>query len=68
MDALRTWREAANLSVPEAASKIGVERATWWRWENGIRPIGVPSLPVIESLTGIPREELRPDIFERKAS
>lgn len=67
MGTLKAWREAKGLSIPEAASQLGVERATWWRWENDERPVGLPSIAAVESLTGIPREKLRPDIY-RKAS
>lgn len=63
METLKTWREAQNLSIPEAAALGGVERATWWRWESGVRRIGLSSIPRLEEVTGIPRRDLRPDIF-----
>jgi hypothetical protein len=63
METLKTWREAQNLSIPEAATLGGVERATWWRWESGVRRIGLSSVPRIEEITGISRRDLRPDIF-----
>jgi len=62
METLKAWREAENKSVPEAATDVGVKRATWWRWENGIRPIGIDSVDRVSAVTGIPASKLRPDI------
>jgi transcriptional regulator with XRE-family HTH domain len=63
MDKLREWREGKGYSIPQAATEAGTTRETWWRWENGVRQVGLSSLPKISELTGIPRGELRPDIF-----
>lgn len=60
---LKNWREAENLTIPQAAEKIGAARATWWRWEKGTRLIGLSSLATVERVTGIKRARLRPDIF-----
>lgn len=65
MDMLQEWREREKLSIPAAAKRVGVSRETWWRWENNQRAIGLPSIPAIERETGIPREQIRPDIYER---
>lgn len=62
MKVLRNWREAEKLTVPQAAKRVGVERATWWRWENNIRPVGVDSLARVTSETGIEAAVLRPDL------
>ena len=35
--ALREAREAAGLTVAEAAAELGVERTTMYRWEQGTR-------------------------------
>ena len=35
--ALREAREAAGLTVAEAAAELGVERTTLYRWEQGTR-------------------------------
>lgn len=67
MDTLKTWREANDLTIPEAAVKVGSARATWWRWENGVRPVGIDSLKRVSSVTGIPASELRPDLVEKMA-
>ena len=31
---LRTWRMKHNRTVDEASAMFGVDRTTWWRWEN----------------------------------
>lgn len=62
METLTAWRERHNLTVAEAAKKAGVTRATWWRWEQGVRAVGADSLLKIERITGISRHELRPDL------
>lgn len=65
MDTLKAWRDANGLTIPEAATRVGVERATWWRWENGIRPVGIDSVKRVASVTGIPANELRPDLVDK---
>lgn len=44
------------------AKIIGINHAAVCRW----KVIPVHRLLDVEQITGIPREELRPDIFERK--
>jgi len=65
MNALKKWREAQDLSIPAAAARARVGRATWWRWESGDRPIGIDKLSGIAGLTGIPASELRPDLAKK---
>jgi transcriptional regulator with XRE-family HTH domain len=68
METLKKWREAEKLTVPQAAERVGVKRATWWRWENGVRPIGLDSLERVAAETGVPAAVLRPDLeFVRAA-
>jgi transcriptional regulator with XRE-family HTH domain len=67
METLSNWRKRANMSIPEAAAAVGVERATWWRWENGVRPVGIDSLQRVAEVTGIPAASLRPDIASKLA-
>ncbi|MCR4331464.1 MAG: helix-turn-helix domain-containing protein [Sulfuricaulis sp.] len=67
METLKAWREAEHLSVPEAAARVGVERATWWRWEAGVRPVGLESLQRVAIVTGIPASDLRPDVAAKMA-
>lgn len=62
--ALKTWREANELKVDEAAARAGVTAAMWSRWENLVRPIPAERAVDIERRTGIPRQLLRPDLYE----
>jgi DNA-binding transcriptional regulator YdaS (Cro superfamily) len=50
--------------ISELAAKLGLHRATVWGWKE------VPPRHVInvEKVTGIPREELRPDLYPATAS
>ena len=65
MDALREWR----LSLPdnqtlEAAGKLlGISAVQMHRYETGQRKVPPTRAAEFEEITGIPREELRPDVF-----
>ena len=65
MDALRNWR----LSLPdnqtlEAAGKLlGISAVQMHRYETGERRVPPTRVVEIESITGIPRTILRPDVF-----
>lgn len=58
---LTNYRKAKGQTIDALAETLGVDRTTIWRWETGRVP--VERLAEIESATGIPRHELRPDIF-----
>ncbi|GAN55223.1 hypothetical protein Tasa_041_018 [Tanticharoenia sakaeratensis NBRC 103193] len=65
-NALMLIRDARRLngkSLQEVSSEAGVHFTTWAKWERG----RVPAVRVldVERITGIPREELRPDLFAR---
>jgi DNA-binding transcriptional regulator YdaS (Cro superfamily) len=53
-----------DLTLDATAKLFGVDRTTVLRWEKGEVPIPVKRLSIIEAITGIPREKLRPDFFE----
>lgn len=58
------------LTLDATAELFKVNRTTILRWEDGRVPLPVKRLAEIEEVTGIPREQLRPDIFggsKRKA-
>ena len=59
---LTLYRNELGLSVEALAERLGVERTTVWRWERGRVP--ADRLRTVERLTGIPRETLRPDLYE----
>jgi DNA-binding transcriptional regulator YdaS (Cro superfamily) len=54
---------AAMGGVSAFARALGVDRTAPYKWRRG-----VPAERVIEieSLTGVPREELRPDLYEKR--
>ena len=49
-ETLKTQREAAGLTVAQAAESVGVSRATWYRWEQGTSRIN-PMLARAMTLT-----------------
>lgn len=61
---LHSWRKAQNKSQAAAGEAVGVDRLTWWRWENGKSRIDIELLDRVESVTGVNRSQLRPDIFQ----
>lgn len=63
MKTLRTWRKAQGLSATEAAKLVGVTRVHWYRMEAGIRNVAHDKVLKFESITGISRYDLRPDVF-----
>ena len=60
---LRSYRKAAKRSLESLAADFGVHKTTILRWEEGGVP--VDRLNDVERATGISRQTLRPDIFER---
>lgn len=43
-------REDAGLSPTEAAKAVGVDKTTWWRWENGLSKPQPAAVAMIERL------------------
>jgi predicted transcriptional regulator len=63
MKELRTYRKKHNLSCAALGELLGVTRVTVFRWEDGSRKVAISLVNKVSSLTGIPRERLRPDVF-----
>lgn len=61
--ALKAYRDATSETLEALATKIGVHKTTLMRWESGEVPLPVDRLAAVESVTGIHRSKLRPDIF-----
>lgn len=61
---LLAYREGNNLSLDALAAQLKVNKSTVLRWETGEVPLPIARLSIVEKLTGIPREKLRPDIFD----
>lgn len=63
MNPIEQFRKEAGLSREQVAAEIGVDPVTVWRWENGKVLVPPDRLAKVESVTGISRQKLRPDIF-----
>jgi transcriptional regulator with XRE-family HTH domain len=63
MNALSKFREAKGLTQEQIAELLGTTKATVSRWESDKRRPDPAMAIEIESKLGIPREELRPDLF-----
>lgn len=59
---LRKWREENRLTQTELAERIGIDQPSLSRWERGGK-IPAERVRKVSEVTGIPREELRPDLF-----
>lgn len=62
---IRAYRVANALTLYDLALKFGVNKSTVLRWEEGTVP--AERILDIERVTGIPRHELRPDLFAEAA-
>ena len=65
--AISIFRKERGLTLDAAADVFGVNRRTLIRWEQSAPPVPIKRIVEIEAITGIPRDELRPDIFQAKA-
>ena len=63
LTALRKFRVDRSMSQAQLGQEFGVAAETVYRWEKGRRKIGLRLLPLVSQFTGIPREELRPDVY-----
>lgn len=58
------FRKNSNHTLDAVAAIFGVDRTTILRWEKGKVPLPAARLKEFEEVTGIPRNKLRPDLFE----
>lgn len=63
---LRRYRRSADLTLEALAMSFGVNKTTVLRWEEGRIP--AERVIDIERITGIPRCELRPDLYAEPVS
>ena len=61
---LAAWREKHNTQQNTLATDLGVKRWTIFAIETGLRKPSPDLAKRIEARTGIPRHELRPDLWE----
>lgn len=57
-------KDGTKRKLKEVADIFGVDISTIIRWENGEVPLPAKRLKEFEEVTGIPRQDLRPDLFE----
>jgi transcriptional regulator with XRE-family HTH domain len=62
--ALKSYRTATGQRLEDIAAKLGVDKSTILRWENGDYAIPLKRLAELEKATGIPRSHLRPDVVQ----
>lgn len=62
-NALRKFRMETGKTPDEVGRLFGVDRATIYRWEQGKPRIPIKYLDKAESITGLSRRDLRPDVF-----
>jgi DNA-binding transcriptional regulator YdaS (Cro superfamily) len=58
---IRAYRAGAKLTLEQFGAGFGVNKSTVLRWEEGFLP--AERVLEIERVTGIPRHELRPDLY-----
>jgi transcriptional regulator with XRE-family HTH domain len=61
------YREKHGLTVGQLAERLDVDRTTIWRWETARSRVPVRLLDRVEAVTGVRREQLRPDVFRGAA-
>lgn len=49
---LKDWRKTAGVTQGEAAHGVGVDQATWSRWESGVLVPGIAGVKRVAALTG----------------
>ncbi len=60
---IRKYRTAQGLTAESVASWFGLSEVTLRSYENGARKIPPEFAVAFEARTGVPRHELRPDLF-----
>jgi hypothetical protein len=60
---LAVWRKTQKQNAKVISKAMGINQSTWSRWERGTLRVPAERVPKLSMLTGIPRHELRPDIF-----
>lgn len=61
MNRIRKLRKAQNLSQQDLAVKIGVDRSTIAKWENGTHPPRINTMRKLTRILNCSLEELLPD-------
>ena len=64
MSAITEYRKANNLTQTAFGEMVGVQAAAVSKWSSGRVP--AEQVVKIHKATGIPKHELRPDLFDRE--
>lgn len=62
---VRSARKARSVKLNAILSGLSISKETWFRWER--TQIPAERVVEVEGVTGIPRSELRPDLYEGAA-
>lgn len=65
---LSEYRKNRNLTQLELAEILGIDQSMISFLENGRRRLDPTKVKQVSLLTGIPKHELRPDLFENDAN
>ena len=65
MNALSKFRESKGLTQEQVANLLGTTKATVSRWESEKRRPDPAAAAEIERKLGIPRHEMRPDLYSK---
>lgn len=58
MESLKKVRESKGLSVKYMADKLGVDRSTYWRYENGKRKISIETIKKVAEILDVSINEI----------
>jgi transcriptional regulator with XRE-family HTH domain len=61
---LRIYRTRTNTTLKQFGARFGVNKSTVLRWEEGHIP--AERVIAISEITGIPRSQLRPDLYPQR--
>lgn len=61
------YRALHELTLDAFGGLVGVKKSVVSKWENGVAPSPQSAIEV-ERVTGIPRHELRPDLWVRPSA
>jgi DNA-binding transcriptional regulator YdaS (Cro superfamily) len=62
---LRAYRGRASLTLERLGESLNVDKSTVMRWE--LRRVPAERVLEVERVTGVPRHELRPDLYPEPA-
>ncbi|WP_394230570.1 helix-turn-helix domain-containing protein [Shewanella colwelliana] len=66
MNCLKRYREKFSLTQVDLGELLGFKQGTIANLENGRRKLDATKVKHVSDITGIPKHQLRPDLFERE--